>query len=114
MMCCEFDIIGLLHGLGISSKLKGFGYLVDIIFDIISNNKNSFKMNDLYESLSLKYGSSCNNITKCIRESIEKSWNNGSVDLIEKVFGYSIGYDNSYPSNALFVNTVVYYLKTCS
>lgn len=114
MMCGEFDIIGLLHGLGMSSKLKGFRYLFDMICDIIFNNISSFKMNDLYESLSLKYGSSCNNITKCIRESIEKSWNNGSVDLIEKVFGYSIGYDNCCPSNALFVNTVVDYLKTCS
>ena len=91
MMCGEFDIIGLLHGLGMSSKLKGFRYLFDMICDIIFNN-----------------------ITKCIRESIEKSWNNGSVDLIEKVFGYSIGYDNCCPSNALFVNTVVDYLKTCS
>ena len=114
MKCEGLYIIDLLHGLGISSKLKGFGYLFDMISDILFNNIDTFKMNDLYDSLSLKYGSSSNNITKCIRESIEKSWNNGSVDLIEKVFGYSIGYDNSCPTNALFVNTVVDYLRTCS
>lgn len=114
MVSKSFEITTLLHGLGVSSKLKGFSYLYDIIYDVISNEYNSFKMIELYRSLSQKYDSSCSNITKCIRESIEKSWNNGSVDLIEKVFGYSIGYDNNFPSNSLYVNTVVDYLRECS
>ncbi len=110
----SYKITMLLHGLGISSKLKGFGYLYDIIYYVIKNEHYNFKMCELYETLSHKYDSSCSNIIKCIRESIEKSWNNGSVELIEQVFGYSLGYDNDFPSNALFINTVVHYLKACS
>lgn len=111
MEVSTLDIIGLLHGLGISSKLKGFGYLVDIISNIIINNLDTFKMNEMYELLSHKYGSSCVTITKCVRESIEKSWNNGDIELIDKIFGYSLGYENKSPGNALFVNSVVDYLK---
>ena len=33
----SYKITMLLHGLGISSKLKGFGYLYDIIYYVIEN-----------------------------------------------------------------------------
>lgn len=114
MMCKESDIISLLHGLGFSSNLKGFRYLFDMISHILNERVVTFKMSEMYIYLSLKYDSSCTSITKCIKESIEKSWNKGNIDLIEKIFEYSIGFDNDYPSNSLFVNTIVDYLRTYS
>lgn len=110
----RMKIMNLLHGLGISSKLKGFEYLLDIIEEATKQDAFNIKMKDYYEILSVKYNSKSNSIIKCIRESIEKSWNNGDITLIENIFGYSLGYDNDFPSNSLFVNTVVQYIKTCN
>ena len=107
----DLEVIRLLHELGFSSKLKGFSYLHCMISEIIFNKKDSYKMNELYKIVSDKYNSSINNVTKCIRDAIMKSWCNANIDLITTVFGYSIGYENNCPSNSLFVYTVIDYLK---
>jgi len=107
----KLEIIKLLHELGFSSKLKGFNYLRDMINEVLHNDINSFKMNELYSFISIKYNSSINNVTKCIRESINKSWVNANRELTDLVFGYSTGYNNDCPTNSLFLNSIIDYMK---
>jgi hypothetical protein len=110
-MFMTIDVTSLLHDLGFSSKLKGFGYLKDMIGKIIGDDIESFKMNELYEMISVKYNSTISSISKCVSEAISKAWINASQEMITLIFGYSVGYENDCPSNAMFVNSVIDYLK---
>ena len=108
----QISITKILHELGIPSHIKGYQYIregISIIYerpDVIGGITK-----ELYPELAHKYDTTVSRVERAIRHAIEVSWNRGSWDLMEELFGNSIDYDKAKPTNSEFIVTIADKLK---
>ena len=66
---------------------------------------------ELYPEVAKKYDTTVSRVERAIRHAIEVSWNRGSWDLMEEIFGHSIDIDKAKPTNSEFIVTIADKLK---
>ena len=103
----QSSISKILHELGIPSHIKGYQYIRDGI-NILYNNPDVVGgiTKELYPSLADKYDTTVSRVERAIRHAIEVSWNRGSWDLMEEIFGHSVDVDKAKPTNSEFIVTI--------
>ena len=108
----RINLTRLLHELGVPSHIKGYEYIREGII-LIYNDPSIVGgiTKELYPEIADKYNTSVSRVERAIRHAIEISWNRGNIDLMEEVFGHSIDYDKSKPTNSEFIVTLADKLK---
>lgn len=97
----------ILHELGIPSHIKGYQYIregINILYDHPETIGGITK--ELYPELANKYDTTVSRVERAIRHAIEVSWNRGSWDLMEEIFGHSVDVDKAKPTNSEFIVTI--------
>lgn len=108
----KVDITNLLHLLGIPSHIKGYTYIRDGIELVINGSKHMNSITkDIYPTIADFYDTTSSRVERAIRHAIEVSWNRGDYSLMEEIFGNSIDFDRSKPTNAEFIATLADRLK---
>lgn len=102
----KIDITNLLHLLGIPSHIRGYSYIRDGIEMVIMGQKMNSITKDIYPSIANQYDTTSSRVERAIRHAIEVAWTRGDYDLIEEIFGNSIDFDRSKPTNAEFIATL--------
>lgn len=108
----QIYITKVLHELGIPSHIKGYQYIreaIGIIYDRPETIGGITK--ELYPELAIKYDTTVSRVERAIRHAIEVSWNRGSWDLMEDIFGHSVDIDKAKPTNSEFIVTIADKLK---
>ena len=101
------SITKMLHELGIPSHIKGYQFLrdaINIVFDRPDVIGGITK--ELYPELAGKYDTTVSRVERAIRHAIEVSWNRGSWDMMEELFGHSVDIDKAKPTNSEFIVTL--------
>ena len=108
----QISITKVLHELGIPSHIKGYQYIreaVGIIYERPEIIGGITK--ELYPELAQKFDTTVSRVERAIRHAIEVSWNRGSWDLMEEIFGHSVDIDKAKPTNSEFMVTIADKLK---
>lgn len=108
----QISITKILHELGVPSHIKGYQYIRESI--MIVYNKPEIVggiTKELYPEVASKYDTTVSRVERAIRHAIEVSWNRGSWDLMEEIFGHSIDIDKAKPTNSEFIVTIADKLK---
>ncbi len=108
----EVQISEILHNLGIPSHIRGYQYIRDGIQLIY--NKNSFVSyitKDVYPEIAYKYATTSSRVERAIRHAIEISWDRGDLNLMDDLFGHSVDYERSKPTNSEYINTIADRIK---
>ncbi len=103
----QVSITKVLHELGIPSHIKGYQYIregIGIIYDKPETIGGITK--ELYPELAEKFDTTVSRVERAIRHAIEVSWNRGSWDLMEEIFGHSVDIDKAKPTNSEFIVTI--------
>lgn len=103
----QVSITKILHELGIPSHIKGYQYIregIGIIFEHPETIGGITK--ELYPELATKFNTTVSRVERAIRHAIEVSWNRGSWDLMEEIFGHSVDIDKAKPTNSEFIVTI--------
>ncbi len=103
----QISITKILHELGIPSHIKGYQYIreaVGIIYEHPETIGGITK--ELYPELADKFDTTVSRVERAIRHAIEVSWNRGSWDLMEEIFGHSVDIDKAKPTNSEFIVTI--------
>lgn len=103
----QISITKILHELGIPSHIKGYQYIregIGIIYERPETIGGITK--ELYPELALKFDTTVSRVERAIRHAIEVSWNRGSWDLMEEIFGHSVDIDKAKPTNSEFIVTI--------
>lgn len=103
----QVSITRMLHELGIPSHIKGYQFLreaINIVFDRPDVIGGITK--ELYPELAGKYDTTVSRVERAIRHAIEVSWNRGSWDMMEELFGNSVDIDKAKPTNSEFIVTL--------
>ena len=103
----QSSISKILHELGIPSHIKGYQYIREGI-NILYNRPETVGgiTKELYPELASKYDTTVSRVERAIRHAIEVSWNRGSWDLMEEIFGNSVDVDKAKPTNSEFIVTI--------
>lgn len=108
----KVDITNLLHSLGIPSHIKGYSYIRDSIEMLIMDHNIAGSMTkEIYPNIANSYATTSSRVERAIRHAIEVSWMRGDYNLMEEIFGNSIDYDRSKPTNSEFIATLADRLK---
>lgn len=101
------EITELLHEVGIPAHIKGYLYLRTAIKKTYFNLDYLGQITKvLYPEIAREYSSTASRVERAIRHAIEVSWNRGSWDLMEEIFGHSVDIDKAKPTNSEFIVTV--------
>lgn len=108
----QIAITKILHDLGIPSHIKGYQYIREGI-GIVYNKPETVGgiTKELYPELASKFDTTVSRVERAIRHAIEVSWNRGSWDLMEDLFGNSVDIDRAKPTNSEFIVTIADKLK---
>ena len=108
----QVSITNILHELGVPSHIKGYQYIRESIMVVYDNPEIVGGITkELYPEVAKKYDTTVSRVERAIRHAIEVSWNRGSWDLMEEIFGHSIDIDKAKPTNSEFIVTIADKLK---
>jgi len=108
----QISITKVLHELGIPSHIKGYQYIregISIVYERPEIIGGITK--ELYPELAGKFDTTVSRVERAIRHAIEVSWNRGSWDLMEEIFGHSVDIDKAKPTNSEFIVTIADKMK---
>lgn len=96
-----------LHKLGMPAHIKGYQYIREGIFQMFTNKGNVSKITkELYPLIAEKYDTTPSRVERAIRHSIEVSWSRGDYEVMESIFGNSVDFERSKPTNSEFISSV--------
>lgn len=103
----ELAISKLLHSLGIPSHIRGYQYIRESIYMMYQNPDMIGGITKcIYPEIAIRFDTTASRVERAIRHAIEVSWSRGDYELMEELFGHSVDYDRSKPTNSEFIATL--------
>lgn len=100
----DIEVTNMIREIGIPAHIKGYQYLRDAIMMIIAEVELLGAVTKvLYPMIAEKYNTTPSRVERAIRHAIEVAWNRGNIDMINKLFGYTIKIDKGKPTNSEFM-----------
>lgn len=109
-----YEIVNLLHNIGMRDNLVGYHCYLDVIlYNLIRENKYDKKyMYHIYELEMKKFNKNIEAIERDMRYAKESSWKYNSHLYIEKILGYPFNYKNNVPTNMELIVILTECIKT--
>ncbi len=103
----ELTISKLLHSLGIPSHIRGYQYVRESIYMMYQNPDIIGGITKcIYPEIASRFDTTASRVERAIRHAIEVSWARGDYEVMEEIFGHSVDYDRSKPTNSEFIATI--------
>ena len=100
----ETEITSIIHEIGVPAHIKGYMYLREAITMVVNDMELlSAVTKELYPSIAKKYNTTASRVERAIRHAIEVAWGRGQVEVINKLFGYTIQGEKGKPTNSEFI-----------
>ncbi len=103
----ELAISKMLHSLGIPSHIRGYQYIRESVYLMYENPDMLGGITKcIYPEIANRFDTTASRVERAIRHAIEVSWSRGDYDVMEELFGHSVDYDRSKPTNSEFIATL--------
>lgn len=100
----DLEVTNIIREIGIPAHIKGYQYLRDAIMMIINEVELLGAVTKvLYPLIAEKYMTTPSRVERAIRHAIEVAWGRGNMEMINKIFGYTIKLDKGKPTNSEFM-----------
>lgn len=103
----QTTITKMLHELGIPSHIKGYMYIregITLLYEQPKYIGNITK--ELYPELARRYNTTTARIERAMRHAIEVGWIRSDWKMTEDLFGQSVDFDKTKPTNSEFLVTL--------
>lgn len=100
----ENTVTNMIHEIGIPAHIKGYHYLRDAIMMAVEDMDVLNAITKiLYPTVAKKHHTTSSRVERAIRHAIEVAWNRGKVDVLDKLFAYTVSYGKGKPTNSEFI-----------
>ncbi|WP_110953155.1 sporulation transcription factor Spo0A [Anaerosinus massiliensis] len=100
----DIEVTNIIREIGIPAHIKGYQYLRDAIMMIVNEvDLLGAVTKVLYPLIAEKYSTTPSRVERAIRHAIEVAWGRGNMDMINKIFGYTIKLEKGKPTNSEFM-----------
>ena len=100
----EVEITNLLHELGVPAHIRGYQYLryaIALVIEDITILNSITK--SLYPEIAIRFETTPNRVERAIRHAIETSWERCELEVINRLFRYTVRNDKGKPTNSEFI-----------
>ena len=95
----------MIHEVGVPAHIKGYQYLRDAIMMTVDDmNVINAITKVLYPTVARHYSTTSSRVERAIRHAIEVAWDRGDVEVLQKVFGYTVSQTKGKPTNSEFIS----------
>ena len=103
----EADVTFIMHEIGIPAHIKGYQYLREAIIMVVHDIEilNAITK-ELYPNIAERYSTTPSRVERAIRHAIEVAWSRGRIEVINKLFGYTVHEQKGKPTNGEFIAMV--------
>lgn len=103
----ESRVTDMIHEIGIPAHIKGYHYLRDSIMMAIEDMDVLNAITKiLYPTVAKKHHTTSSRVERAIRHAIEVAWSRGKIDILDKLFGYTVSNGKGKPTNSEFIALV--------
>lgn len=88
--------------IGMDKKLKGYQYSINAINEA-ARYYGFININDIYEQVGYSFLAKKASVERNIRYAIENTWEQGNIEEIDKLFGYTVDKEKGKPTNSEFI-----------
>ena len=107
------DVTQILHEIGMPAHIKGYQYLrVAIVAAMNDSGMLGSITKRLYPYVAEQFSTTPSRAERAMRHAIELAWNRGDVDVMQKVFGYTVCNLKRKPTNSEFIAKVADWLHS--
>lgn len=100
----EMVVTDIIHTIGIPAHIKGYHYLREAIMLAIMDEEMLESVTKLlYPTVARRFDTSPSRVERAIRHAIETAWDRGDVDVLTKMFGYTVNCGKGKPTNSEFI-----------
>lgn len=100
----DVEVTNIIREIGIPAHIKGYQYLRDAIMMIVEEiDLLGAVTKVLYPMIAEKYATTPSRVERAIRHAIEVAWGRGNMEMINKIFGYTVKLDKGKPTNSEFM-----------
>ena len=100
----EALVTNIIHEVGVPAHIKGYQYLREAIMMVVDNIDMINQITkQLYPEIAHKYKTTSSRVERAIRHAIEVAWGRGRLDVMEKIFGYTVNANKGKPTNSEFI-----------
>ncbi len=100
----DIEVTNIIREIGIPAHIKGYQYLRDAIMMIIVEIELLGAVTKvLYPMIAEKYKTTPSRVERSIRHAIEVAWSRGNIDMINRLFGYTVKLEKGKPTNSEFI-----------
>ena len=103
----EDRVTNMIHEIGIPAHIKGYHYLRDAIMMAVEDMDVLNAITKiLYPTVAKKHQTTSSRVERAIRHAIEVAWSRGKIDILDKLFGYTVSNGKGKPTNSEFITLV--------
>lgn len=103
----EDKVTSMIHEIGIPAHIKGYHYLRDAIMMAVEDMDVLNAITKiLYPTVAKKHHTTSSRVERAIRHAIEVAWSRGKVEVLDKLFSYTVSYGKGKPTNSEFIALV--------
>lgn len=103
----DVAVTNIIHEMGVPAHIKGYHYLRDAILMVINDiSMLGAVTKELYPAIAQQYQTTPSRVERAIRHAIELSWDRGNIEMMTKLFGYTINLERGKPTNSEFIAMV--------
>ncbi len=100
----ETKVTNMIHEIGIPAHIKGYHYLRDAIMMAVEDMDVLNAITKImYPEVAKKHRTTSSRVERAIRHAIEVAWSRGKVDMLDKMFAYTVSYGKGKPTNSEFI-----------
>ncbi len=103
----EAKVSNFLHELGIPANIRGYIYLREAISLVTEENELINGVTKiLYPMIAKQHQTTPSRVERAIRHAIEVAWGRGSIEAINRIFGFTVDTRRGKPTNSEFIAMV--------
>lgn len=100
----ECAVTEIIHQVGIPAHIKGYHYLRTAIMLSVNNDEMINSITKLlYPTVAKQYDTTSSRVERAIRHAIEIAWDRGDVDVLTRIFSYTVHTSRGKPTNSEFI-----------
>ncbi len=108
----ECAVTEIIHQVGIPAHIKGYHYLRTAIMLSVNNDEMINSITKLlYPTVAKQYDTTSSRVERAIRHAIEIAWDRGDIDVLTKIFSYTVHTAKGKPTNSEFIALIADHLR---
>lgn len=108
----ECAVTEIIHQVGIPAHIKGYHYLRSAIMLSVNNDEMINSITKLlYPTVAKQYQTTSSRVERAIRHAIEIAWDRGDIEVLGKIFSYTVHTSRGKPTNSEFIALIADHLR---